>query len=171
MTLPRTRIEPTCIPSLSLTHVVESREEVRNIPQRRRNISLNIGEMRALRVLVIEDEALLRWSLAEHLRRSGHTVIEATTARAARAAIADSDQAIDVVFLDYRLPDSNDLSLLKEVRDRTPASGVVLMTAYGAPDVIQGALDLGAYCVVDKPFDFHGLEALAQRASRAARPR
>jgi DNA-binding NtrC family response regulator len=170
MPVQRTRAESTRFPSVSLTHVVESREEVRNIPQRLRNISSNMREIRALRVLVIDDEALLRWSLAEHLRRSGHTVIEATSASAARAAIADSDQAIDVVFLDYRLPDSNDLGLLKEVRDRTPTSGVVLMTAYGAPDVVQGALDLGAYCVVDKPFDFHGVEALAQRAWRAARP-
>jgi DNA-binding NtrC family response regulator len=126
-----------------------------------------MNAMRTLHVLVVDDEALLRWSLAEVLRRGGHTVVEATSASAARAAIDTSDEAIDVVFLDYRLPDSSDLSLLREVRARVPHTAVVLMTAYGTPDVLQGALDLGAYCVMMKPFDLHDVEPLARRASAA----
>jgi DNA-binding NtrC family response regulator len=122
-----------------------------------------------LRVLVVEDEALLRWSLAEILRRSGHTVIEAASARSAREAMRSTLPPIDVVFLDYRLPDSTDLGLLEEIRHRTPRSAVVMMTAYGTPEFVHDALGCGAHCVLTKPFDMHDVEALAQHAYRATR--
>jgi DNA-binding NtrC family response regulator len=121
---------------------------------------------RRLTVLVVDDEALLRWSIAELLRRAGHTVIEATSAANARDAMTDASGRIDVVMLDYRLPDSNDLLLLDEVRRRLPRSAVVLMTAFGTPEMTQEALDRGAYCVLSKPFDMHGVEGLIAEAHR-----
>lgn len=122
-----------------------------------------------LRVLVVEDETLLRWSLVEILRRRGHTVIEAISASAAREAMNNSGQPFDVVFLDLRLPDSSDLRLLDEIRQRMPRSAVVMMTAYGTPEVVHDALARGVYCVLTKPFDMHDVEALAQNAYRATR--
>ena len=123
---------------------------------------------RPLRVLVVEDEALLRWSIAETLAGGGHTVLEAGSASAAAEAIDKTTEPIDVVLLDYRLPDSNDLRLLAKVRRLMPASAVVLMTAFGTPEVTQGALDLGAYRVMSKPFDMQGLDALVRDASQAS---
>lgn len=120
---------------------------------------------RSLTVLVVDDEALLRWSLAEILRRSRHSVIEAQSAENARDAITGASTPIDVVLLDYRLPDSNDLRLLEDVRRRLPRSAVVLMTAFGTPDVMQGALDRGAYCVLSKPFDLHGVAGARHRGT------
>jgi DNA-binding NtrC family response regulator len=125
---------------------------------------------KALRVLVVDDEMLLRWSICEVLRRHGHTVIEASSARSARDAMSETTTPIDVVLLDYRLPDSTDLGLLEEVRRRMPQSAVVLMTAYGTPDVVEGALDRGAFQVAIKPFDMHDVEPLVQNAYRASRP-
>jgi two-component system response regulator AtoC len=122
-----------------------------------------------LTVLVVDDEALLRWSLAEVLRCSGHTVIEATSAREARDALARQSSSIDAVLLDYHLPDSADLSLLEEVRRRVPKSAVVLMTAHETPEMAEGALDRGAYCVLSKPFDMNTVASLVAEASRAAR--
>jgi DNA-binding NtrC family response regulator len=122
-----------------------------------------------LNVLVVDDEALLRWSLAEVLRRSGHRVIEATCAHEALDAISDPSSAIDVALLDHRLPDSADLRLLEEVRRRVPRSAVVLMTAYGTPEMVQGALDRGAYCVLSKPFDMHTIASVLSEAYQAAR--
>ena len=72
----------------------------------------------SLTVLVVDDEALLRWSIAELLRRNGHVVIESASAANARDALSRTSQRIDVVLLDYRLPDSNDLRFLEEVRLR-----------------------------------------------------
>jgi DNA-binding NtrC family response regulator len=122
-----------------------------------------------LTILVVDDEALLRWSLAEVLRRSGHRVIEATSAHEALDAIGDTSSSIDVALLDHRLPDSADLRLLEEVRRRVPASAVVLMTADETPEMVQGALDLGAYCVLSKPFDMHTIASVVAEAYEAAR--
>jgi two-component system, NtrC family, response regulator AtoC len=119
-----------------------------------------------LRVLVVEDEALIRWSITETLAQEGHTVMEAASAAAAVRALADGDD-IDVVLLDYRLPDSNDLGLLANVRRMQPHSAVVMMTAYGAPEMTEGALALGAHRVVGKPFDMRALESLVVEAHDA----
>jgi DNA-binding NtrC family response regulator len=124
---------------------------------------------RTFTVLVVDDEALLRWSLAELLRRGGHSVIEAASADNARDAITHASGPIDVVLLDYRLPDSNDRRLLEEIRRRLPQTAVVLMTAFGTPEVMQAALDRGAYCVLSKPFDLHGVERLVAEAHQASR--
>ena len=124
---------------------------------------------RHLRILVVEDEALIRWSIAETLGQEGHTVMEAGNAASAVKALEGADEDIDVVLLDYRLPDSNDLGLLASVRRLQPRSAVVMMTAYGTPEVTAGALALGAYRVVGKPFDMRALESLVVEA-HAARP-
>ena len=123
---------------------------------------------RTLTVLVVDDEALLRWSIAESLRRGGHQVIEAMSAAGAREAINRASDRINVVLLDYRLPDSDDLRLLEDVRRRAPQAAIVLMTAFGTPDTVQGAMDRGAYRVVDKPFDMHDLDALVTNAHRSS---
>jgi DNA-binding NtrC family response regulator len=122
-----------------------------------------------LRVLVVEDEPLIRWSIAETLERMGHTVVEAGDAQSAVRAIEEMAEPADVVLLDYRLPDSNDLTLLATVRRLAPHSAVLLMTAYGTPDVTRGALELGAYGVMDKPFDMHDLEPMLLDAYAATR--
>jgi DNA-binding NtrC family response regulator len=120
-----------------------------------------------LRVLVVEDETLIRWSITETLADEGYSVIEAADARSAMQAIAEASQPMDVILLDYRLPDSNDLRLLADVRRLQPESAVVMMTAFGTPEMTKDALALGAFRVVDKPFDIHDLESLIQEAHRA----
>jgi DNA-binding NtrC family response regulator len=122
------------------------------------------GSSRHLCVLVVEDETLIRWSIAETLAQKGHRVVEASDARGAVQALSSEPEQIDVVLLDCRLPDSDDLGLLKNVRRLSPESAVVMMTAFGTPEVTKDALDLGAYRVLNKPFDIHGIEPLLQEA-------
>jgi DNA-binding NtrC family response regulator len=124
-----------------------------------------------LRVLVVEDELLIRWSIAETLERMGHTVVEADDAASAIRTLEEMTEPVDVVLLDYRLPDSNDLTLLATIRRLAPHSAVLMMTAYGTPDVTRNALALGAYGVVDKPFDMHDLEPMLLDACAATRER
>jgi DNA-binding NtrC family response regulator len=120
----------------------------------------------SLTVLVVDDEALLLWSIAETLRRGGHTVIEATSAKTALDAMRHN--AIDVLLLDVHLPDSNDLRVLEDARRRLPDSAVVLMTAFSTPELVQAALERGAYCVLNKPFDMHDVETVIAEAHRAS---
>lgn len=121
-----------------------------------------------LRVLVVDDELLLRWSLAEVLRRDGHTVWEANSASTAREAMTTAP-GIDVVLLDYRLPDSEGLDVLQEIRIRLPHAAVVLMTAFATPEVIHDALELGAHSVMTKPFDMHAVEGVVFNAHHRIR--
>src|SRR5688572_27337390 len=121
------------------------------------------------RILVVEDETLIRWSIAETLGQQGHTVMEAANAASAVKALEDAEEDIDVVLLDYRLPDSNDLGLLANVRRLQPRSAVVMTPAYGTPEVTAGALALGACRGAGKPFDMRAPGPLVVEA-HAARP-
>jgi two-component system, NtrC family, response regulator AtoC len=128
-----------------------------------RNIPLMVKKS-APSVLVVDDEALIRWSLAEMLGERGYTVTEAGDARMALAAIENAEEPFDVVLLDYRLPDSADLRLLEKVRHLAPSSQVIMITAHNSPELAQGATALGAYCVISKPFEVESLAALVNQA-------
>jgi DNA-binding NtrC family response regulator len=113
----------------------------------------------ALRALVVDAEPLVRWAIAETLHADGYEVEQAGDADGAVHALVES-AAPDVVLLDLRLPDCSDLSLLETVRRLVPEATVILMTAFGTPDVRQAARNLGAADVLDKPFDVDGLAGL-----------
>jgi two-component system response regulator AtoC len=117
-------------------------------------------------VLVVDDEALIRWSLAEMLGDRGYTVTEAMDGRMAVAAIEKAEEPFDVVLLDYRLPDSADLRLLEKVRRLAPTSQVIMITAHNSPELAQGAAALGAYRVISKPFEVESLAALVKQAQK-----
>ena len=102
---------------------------------------MNVPRLEPLRVLVVEDELLIRWSIVETLTKAGCAVTEAGDAASALRAAAAQD--FDAVVLDYRLPDSNDLTFCEALRGRLPESQVVMMSAYGTPDIIQRAQALG----------------------------
>ena len=123
-----------------------------------------LTEPRAIRILVVDDEALIRWSLVETLSDSGYEVVAVTDAESAVQVVAAAAVTFDVVLLDFRLPDSNDLTLLSCLRQLTPTTRMILMTAYGTPEIFQRALDLGAYCILNKPFEMSALSPLVTEA-------
>jgi DNA-binding NtrC family response regulator len=114
------------------------------------------------RALVVDDEALVRWAIAETLGDRGWNVAEAADAASAMRAFGEGQQATDVVLLDLRLPDSDDLRVLTFLRQRSPQTKVILMTAYGTPAVLAEAVRLGAI-VVNKPFEMEEIAALVNR--------
>lgn len=99
-------------------------------------------------VLVIDDEPLIRWAISEGLSQAGHEVVTASDGDGGLRAVATAQRPFDVVFLDLRLPDSNDLLLLTAIRTWAPRSAVVLMTASDKPDVVTEAHRLGVYRVL-----------------------
>jgi len=117
-----------------------------------------------LRVLVVEDEQLLRWAIAETLAGSGAIVSVAGDAAAALAALSTTEPAFDLVLLDLCLPDSRDLTLLSTICRRWPDLAVVIMTAHAAPDVIEAARARRVQTILAKPFDLHGLPATLRAA-------
>jgi len=117
-------------------------------------------------VLVVDDEALIRWSIVEKLASHGYVATEAVDAASALTALGD-DEKPDVIFLDYRLPDSKDLTLLKKIRQIAPGAAVIMMTAFGTPEMFKEAIELGAFRVLTKPFDVLNLPELADSARSA----
>ena len=128
-----------------------------------RNISRTAEDSTPVGVLIVDDESLIRWSLAEMLSSHGYSVAEAGDGKAALAMLRDPFCPGDVVMLDYRLPDLNGLQLLAAIRRASPQSRVVMMTAYGTPEIAAEALRLGAVCVVDKPIEMNDVADLVQR--------
>jgi len=120
-----------------------------------------------LRILIVEDEPLIRWAVVAALTAAGHTVLEAPDAATALRLVDEAPKPMDGVILDLRLPDSNDLSLLAAIRRRTPSSAVVMMTAHGTAEDAAAAKALGAFEVLEKPFDVQQLERLVTAACRA----
>jgi DNA-binding NtrC family response regulator len=115
-------------------------------------------------VLVVDDEALIRWSLSEALTESGYAVRQAATGAEARALLASIDHDAVIVILDLRLPDVADLSLLREIRATRPEVPVVIMTAHGSAEEALQARALGAVQFVNKPFDVTDMVRLIGRS-------
>lgn len=113
-------------------------------------------------VLIIDDDPLMRWSLAEALGERGYAVAQAADGRTALAAIEHAATPFNVVLLDYRLPDSTDLRLLETVKSLAPASQVIMMTSYTS-EIAPGAV-VGAYRVISKPFEIDSLANLVREA-------
>ena len=129
------------------------------------NISLNAEKSAHLSVLVVDDERLIRWSLSQGLADRGHEVTTAATAADAISEIGAAHRPFDVVILDYRLPDRQDLTLLEDVRRLSPESVVMMMTAFGDDTMRTGASERGARAVVDKPFQLKSFVSLVESAA------
>lgn len=118
-------------------------------------------------ILVVDDEPLIRWAIREVLEDAGYAVVEAGTAREALARLNESGP-FAVALLDLRLPDCDDLTLLRGVRRDAPGCRIVMMTAHGAPEIMTEAMREGAFSTVLKPFDLSRLVGLVQAAGAAA---
>lgn len=110
-------------------------------------------------ILVVDDEPLMRWAMAETLADAGYAVTATGSAWETRQYFAGVARVPDVVLLDFRLPDSSDLELLADIRRRAPASAVFMPTAFATPELIRRAQTLGAV-VLDKPLDMQALIGL-----------
>ncbi len=120
----------------------------------------------ALHVLIVDDEPLLRWALANALADEGHAAVEAATAHEARQA-ALRMTPLDVVILDWRLPDSADFQLLVELRQLAPDAAILMVTAHAdAPGFAGDAYRFGADRVLVKPLDIMGVPDLVAQANR-----
>lgn len=115
-----------------------------------------VAEKSPRRVLVVDDEPLIRWSVSESLADLGMDVQQAADAASALRKVTTASLPFHVVVLDLRLPDMRDLSLLATLRQLLPGARLILMTAFGSPDISTEAALLGAR-VINKPFELHDM--------------
>ena len=125
-----------------------------------RDIPNGAEKLASARILVVDDERLVRWAVGETLRSQGYEIVEAADAESARRAILSD--APDLVLLDLRLPDSDDLGLVFFIRAHVPQTPVVLMTAFGTSEILAQAVALGVV-ILAKPFDLNELTSIVDR--------
>ena len=125
--------------------------------------------MSTANVLIVDDEELVRWSLRERLGLDGYAIAEAGTAAAALEQVTAG--GVDLVLLDFRLPDSDGLAVLRRIKDITPDTLVILMTAFSTVENAVEAMKLGAYHYVNKPFNLDEVALVVDKALETSRLR
>ncbi|MFQ5701946.1 MAG: sigma-54-dependent transcriptional regulator [Acidobacteriota bacterium] len=119
------------------------------------------------KVLIVEDEKLLRWSLRERLNREGFEVFEAANGR--DGLEISEDPGVDILLLDYRLPDMTGQDVLLRVCSRHPEVPVIMMTAYGTVQTAVEAIKAGAFEYLSKPFNQDELVIRINKALESSR--
>jgi DNA-binding NtrC family response regulator len=113
-------------------------------------------------VVVVDDDAAFRRVLAGELERAGFDVAPASCGEEALRKVRDIEPQL--VLLDLRLPDMSGLDVLKEIREKSPASDVIVLTGHGSIDTAIESIRMGAFDYVAKPCPLDELEVRMQRA-------
>jgi len=128
---------------------------------------MTTSEPPTLRILIVDDEPLIRWSLAQTLADRGYSVVETENGEATVEAVSKAAVPFDVALLDLLLPDSNDLAVTRYLRRVAPHTQVILMTALSTPEIERDALEAGVYRVVRKPFEIGEVATLVLEAHQS----
>jgi DNA-binding response OmpR family regulator len=122
-----------------------------------------------VRILIVEDETSLREGLADLIRAAGHEVNSAATAKAGLETALG--QPHDLVVLDLMLPDGDGVDVCREMRQKVPATAILMLTARGSEDDKVVGLEAGADDYMTKPFGARELlariDAISRRTSAA----
>src|SRR5215471_18565084 len=125
--------------------------------------------MAAEKILIVDDERLVRWSLRQKCEEWGYHVVEAEAGEPGLRLAAN--ESPDLILLDVRLPDLGGLEVLEQLKKNGDARAVIMITADPQLEDVKAALKLGAYDFVGKPLDFEELNVTIKNALEASRLR
>jgi two-component system response regulator PilR (NtrC family) len=114
------------------------------------------------KILIVEDEKSMRDLLAMMLRKEGYDVETAECGPDALGLIDEND-GFDLMISDISMPGMSGLEVLRETRDASPETAVILMTAYGSKETAIEALNEGAAYYVEKPFDLDEIKVVVRK--------
>lgn len=118
--------------------------------------------MTPLKILIVDDEPLMRLSMCDALEAVGHDVHAAATGTEGVDLVGK--RTFDLVITDLRLPGADGLTVLKVTKENHPQTEVVVITAHGSVETAVGAMKLGAFDYITKPFQMDELLLIVERA-------
>ncbi len=116
--------------------------------------------MKQLKILIIEDEKLIRWSLEKHLSAKGYTVFSAESGEEGIALFEVHNP--EVVFIDNKLPQMQGIDVILKIKSLDEEVILVFMTAYGSIETAVNAMKAGATEYINKPFAFEEIEVMLE---------
>ncbi len=114
------------------------------------------------KILIVDDEKLLRWSLEQNFKKQDYTVITASSGT--EGLDKYKEELPDLTLLDIHLPDITGLEVLEKIKEIDPNAIVILITAYGDVQTAVKAIKAGSYDFVEKPFNMDKLNILVSKA-------
>jgi DNA-binding NtrC family response regulator len=114
------------------------------------------------RILIVDDEKLVRWTLTQKCTEFGYLSLEASSAEEALRLL--QTEQVDAILLDVHLPDMSGIEILDKLKNAGETRSVIMMTADPQLDDVKAALRLGAYDFVSKPINFDELSITLQNA-------
>ena len=120
--------------------------------------------MKGLRILLVDDEPLMRLSMVDALEAIGHEVEAAASGTEGIEAIRR--RPFDLVITDLRLPGADGLTVLTAAKEQSPHTEVVVITAHGSVETAVGAMKLGSFDYITKPFQMDELLLIVERVGR-----
>ncbi|MGW8311879.1 MAG: sigma-54-dependent transcriptional regulator [Desulfuromonadales bacterium] len=118
--------------------------------------------MRNSRILVVDDEHLIRWSLEQSLKKQGYDVVTAGNGEDALRLV--HEETPELMLLDIQLPGIDGLEVLAKVKEIDSEIIVVMVTALGVLETAVKAMRLGAYDYINKPFNLDELSIIVKKA-------
>ena len=117
------------------------------------------------RILIVDDEKLVRWALTQKCAEFGYQTLEAQNGEEALRAL--QNETVDAILLDVHLPDWSGIEVLEKLKQAGETRSIIMMTADPQLDDVKAALRLGAYDFVSKPINFDELSVTLQNALEA----
>lgn len=123
--------------------------------------------MQRIKILVIDDEQLIRWSFDRRLKSAGYLVFTAETGEEGIRIFEDNYP--DIVFVDNKLPGIQGIDVIRKIKSLQDDTHIVFMTAYGSIETAVKAMKFGASDYINKPFDFNEIMAIIANISENIR--
>ncbi len=114
------------------------------------------------KILIVDDEHLIRWSLSQPLVKCGYTIETAESGSEARAKVDFFKP--EMILLDIRLPDANGLKLLEQFKKENKELIIIMITAYADVDSAVEAFKFGAEDYIGKPFNLESVKHVIEKA-------
>jgi DNA-binding NtrC family response regulator len=112
----------------------------------------------SLRILIVDDEMVVRETLTAMVKHFGHATDCASDGLSAQEIMKGNDY--DVVFLDIRMPGLDGITLLQWCKEKDMTSQIIIMTGHGEEETREKALRYGAFAFLNKPFKLDEISQL-----------